>query len=66
MIGSDPQLFSDLFRNNANVYDGLERRHNPNYFLEKVSVDGMYDYMMHVGKSHSPAGSQRRQKSKTE
>lgn len=55
MIGSDPQLFSDLFRNNANVSDGPERRHNLNYFLEKVSVDGMYDYMMHVGKWRSPA-----------
>lgn len=65
MIGSDPQLFSDLFRNNANVSDGPERRHNLNYFLEKVSVDGMYDYMMHVGKSHSPAP-QRRQKFQTE
>lgn len=58
MIGSDPQLFSDLFKNNANLSDGPERRRNHNYFLEMTPVEGMYDCMMYVGKSWSPAWSE--------
>lgn len=54
MIGSDPQLFSDLFKNNANLSDGTERRRNHNYFMEMTPVEGMYDAMMYVGKSWSP------------
>ncbi|KAI4793100.1 hypothetical protein KUCAC02_032933 [Chaenocephalus aceratus] len=42
------QLFTDLFRNNANL---SERKHNPNFFEETLSVDGMYDYMMFVGRT---------------
>lgn len=40
------QLFSNLFKNNANL---SERKHNPNFFAEMFTVDGMYDYMMYVG-----------------
>lgn len=45
------QLFNDLFKNNANLLDVPERKHNHNYFMEMVSVDGMYDYMMYLGES---------------
>lgn len=45
------KLFSDLFRNNANLTDSLERRHNHNCFLEMMSVDGMYDCMMFMGRT---------------
>lgn len=27
-----------------------EKRHNQNYFMEMTSVDGVYDYLMYVGK----------------
>uniref|UniRef100_A0A3Q4BQF5 Sorting nexin 14 n=1 Tax=Mola mola TaxID=94237 RepID=A0A3Q4BQF5_MOLML len=45
------KLFSDLFKNNANLSDVPERKHNHNYFMEMVSVDGMYDYMMYLGRT---------------
>uniref|UniRef100_A0A669EDP3 Sorting nexin 14 n=1 Tax=Oreochromis niloticus TaxID=8128 RepID=A0A669EDP3_ORENI len=41
------KLFSNLFKNNANL---SERKHNPNFFAEMFTVDGMYDYMMYVGR----------------
>ncbi|KAG7257013.1 hypothetical protein CRUP_028917, partial [Coryphaenoides rupestris] len=44
------QLFSELFRNNANLPDGAERRPNHNYFLEMLNINGLYDFMMHVGR----------------
>lgn len=50
MIDFDLQLFSDLFKNNANLSDSLERKHNYNCFMEMITVGGMYDYMMYVGK----------------
>nr|XP_046228870.1 sorting nexin-14-like isoform X8 [Scatophagus argus] len=45
---NNKKLFSNLFKNNA---EGLDRRHNLNYFMEMVTVDGMYDYMMYVGRT---------------
>ncbi|XP_033935548.1 sorting nexin-14-like isoform X2 [Pseudochaenichthys georgianus] len=45
---NNKKLFTDLFRNNANL---SERKHNPNFFEETLSVDGMYDYMMFVGRT---------------
>lgn len=39
-----------MYKNNANLCDGPERKHQHNYFIEMVAVDGMYDYMMYVGK----------------
>lgn len=38
-----------MFKNNANLSESSEKRHNDNFFLEAVSVDGMYDSVMHVG-----------------
>uniref|UniRef100_A0A665VPK2 Sorting nexin-14-like n=1 Tax=Echeneis naucrates TaxID=173247 RepID=A0A665VPK2_ECHNA len=47
---NNKKLFNNLFRNNANVSEGLDRRPNPNYFMELLPVHGMYDYMMYVGR----------------
>ncbi|XP_038134864.1 sorting nexin-14-like isoform X1 [Cyprinodon tularosa] len=44
------KLFSDLYGNNANRVNGSERKQNSNCFLEVMEVDGMYDYMMYVGR----------------
>ncbi|XP_056283458.1 sorting nexin-14 isoform X2 [Pseudoliparis swirei] len=48
---SSKKLFTDLFKNNANLSESSEKRHNDNFFLEAVSVDGMYDSVMHVGRT---------------
>lgn len=44
------QLFNELFKNNANRSESGEKRHNQNYFLEMTTVEGVYDYLMYVGK----------------
>ncbi|XP_056150990.1 sorting nexin-14 isoform X2 [Lampris incognitus] len=53
---NNKKLFNDLFKNNANLGDTLERKTNHNYFLEMMRLDGMYDYMMYVGRAvfHMP------------
>ncbi|XP_064195976.1 sorting nexin-14 isoform X1 [Anguilla rostrata] len=45
---NNKKLFSDLYKNNASRSD--EKRHNQNYFLEMITVDGVYDYLMYVGR----------------
>ncbi|XP_045916852.1 sorting nexin-14-like isoform X2 [Micropterus dolomieu] len=47
---NNKRLFSDLFKNNANLAESLEWRSNHNCFMDMVPVDGMYDYMMYVGR----------------
>lgn len=47
------QLFNDLFKNNANRSEMAEKRHNQNYFMEMITVEGVYDYLMYVGKFSS-------------
>ncbi|XP_056219240.1 sorting nexin-14-like isoform X7 [Seriola aureovittata] len=47
---NNKKLFSSLFKNNANLSESSERRANPNYFMELLTVHGMYDYMMYVGR----------------
>uniref|UniRef100_A0A3Q3FF62 Sorting nexin-14-like n=1 Tax=Labrus bergylta TaxID=56723 RepID=A0A3Q3FF62_9LABR len=47
---NNKKLFTDLFKNNANLTEISDRRHNLNCFMEKVSVNGMYDCMMYVGR----------------
>ncbi|XP_054651776.1 sorting nexin-14 isoform X10 [Dunckerocampus dactyliophorus] len=47
---NDKKLFNDLFKNNANRSDIAEKRHNQNYFMEILTVDGVYDYLMYVGR----------------
>jgi len=46
----DFQLFNDVFKNNANRAENTERRQNQNYFMEMMTVEGVYDYLMYVGK----------------
>lgn len=50
------QLFNDLFKNNANRSEMAEKRHNQNYFMEMITVEGVYDYLMYVGKFSPPRG----------
>ncbi|XP_043998366.1 sorting nexin-14-like isoform X2 [Gambusia affinis] len=47
---NDKKLFNDLFKNNANRSEVTEKRHNQNYFMEIISVEGVYDYLMYVGR----------------
>ncbi|XP_077946102.1 sorting nexin-14 isoform X6 [Gasterosteus aculeatus] len=47
---NDKKLFNDLFKNNANRSEMTEKRHNRNYFMEMITVDGLYDYLMFVGR----------------
>lgn len=48
------QLFNELFKNNANRSEVAEKRYNQNYFLEMTTVEGVYDYLMYVGKPNEP------------
>uniref|UniRef100_M4A0G2 Sorting nexin-14 n=1 Tax=Xiphophorus maculatus TaxID=8083 RepID=M4A0G2_XIPMA len=47
---NDKKLFNDLFKNNANRSEVTEKRHNQNYFMEMITVEGVYDYLMYVGR----------------
>uniref|UniRef100_A0A3Q3LRC0 Sorting nexin-14 n=1 Tax=Mastacembelus armatus TaxID=205130 RepID=A0A3Q3LRC0_9TELE len=47
---NDKKLFNDLFKNNANRSEMTEKRHNQNYFMEMITVEGLYDYLMYVGR----------------
>ncbi|XP_041716762.1 sorting nexin-14 isoform X3 [Coregonus clupeaformis] len=50
------KLFTDLYKNNANLSEGPEKKRNRNCFMEMMSVEGMYDYMMFMGRAvfHMP------------
>ncbi|KAK7904940.1 hypothetical protein WMY93_017547 [Mugilogobius chulae] len=47
---NDKKLFNELYKNNANRSETLEKRHNQNYFMHMISVDGLYDYLMYIGR----------------
>ncbi|XP_072313489.1 sorting nexin-14 isoform X2 [Eucyclogobius newberryi] len=47
---NDKKLFNDLYKNNANRSETLEKRHNQNYFMQMLTVDGLYDYLMYIGR----------------
>ncbi|XP_056103230.1 sorting nexin-14 isoform X3 [Rhinichthys klamathensis goyatoka] len=47
---NNKKLFNEVYRNNANLPEGVERKHNQNYFMELMEVDGSYDYMMFIGR----------------
>ncbi|NXD08166.1 SNX14 protein, partial [Nothocercus nigrocapillus] len=47
---NNKKLFNDLFKNNANRSENTERRQNQNYFMEMMTVEGVYDYLMFVGR----------------
>ncbi|CAB1334946.1 unnamed protein product [Coregonus sp. 'balchen'] len=44
------ELFNELFKNNANRSESTEKKHNQNYFMEMITVEGVYDYLMFVGR----------------
>ncbi|KAK0153346.1 Sorting nexin-14 [Merluccius polli] len=46
---NDKKLFNDVFKNNANRSEATEKRHNQNYFMEMITVEGVYDYLMYGG-----------------
>uniref|UniRef100_A0A3P9KSJ7 Sorting nexin-14 n=1 Tax=Oryzias latipes TaxID=8090 RepID=A0A3P9KSJ7_ORYLA len=47
---NDKKLFNDVFKNNANRSETTDKRHNQNYFMEMITVEGVYDYLMYVGR----------------
>ncbi|XP_006870707.1 PREDICTED: sorting nexin-14 isoform X2 [Chrysochloris asiatica] len=47
---NNKKLFNDLFKNNANRAETTERKQNQNYFMEMMTVEGVYDYLMYVGR----------------
>uniref|UniRef100_A0AAR2KTQ9 PX domain-containing protein n=1 Tax=Pygocentrus nattereri TaxID=42514 RepID=A0AAR2KTQ9_PYGNA len=44
------KLLNELYKNNANQPDSMDRRQNQNYFMEVMDLEGVYDYMMYVGR----------------
>ncbi|KAG8516101.1 Sorting nexin-14, partial [Galemys pyrenaicus] len=47
---NNKKLFNDLFKNNANRAENAERKQNQNYFMEVMTVEGVYDYLMYLGR----------------
>ncbi|XP_012888324.1 PREDICTED: sorting nexin-14 isoform X3 [Dipodomys ordii] len=47
---NNKKLFNDLFKNNANRAENTERKQNQNYFMEVMTIEGVYDYLMYVGR----------------
>ncbi|XP_031436916.1 sorting nexin-14-like isoform X2 [Clupea harengus] len=47
---NNKKLSNGVFRNNANLSETAEKKHNQNYFMEVMSVDGVYDCMMFMGR----------------
>lgn len=44
------KLLNDLYKNNADHLESTDKKHNLNYFLEVMDLEGVYDYMMYVGR----------------
>ncbi|XP_051781239.1 sorting nexin-14 isoform X4 [Erpetoichthys calabaricus] len=47
---NNKKLFNDLFKNNANRSEYTEKKHNQNYFMEVITVEGVYDCLMYVAR----------------
>ncbi|XP_053365953.1 sorting nexin-14-like isoform X2 [Clarias gariepinus] len=47
---NNKKLFNELYKNNANRSEVTEKRHNQNYFMEMITVEGIYDYLMFLGR----------------
>ncbi|KAL4624026.1 sorting nexin-14-like isoform X1 [Arapaima gigas] len=47
---NNKKLFNDLYKNNANRSEVTEKKHNQNYFMEMITVEGVYDYLMYVSR----------------
>ncbi|XP_066532718.1 sorting nexin-14 isoform X2 [Hoplias malabaricus] len=44
------KLSNDLYKNNASHLDTMDKRQKQNCFLEVMELEGVYDYMMYVGR----------------
>ncbi|ETE67249.1 Sorting nexin-14, partial [Ophiophagus hannah] len=49
-LGKKSALYNELYKNNANRSENLERRQNENYFLKMMTVEGVYDYLMYIAR----------------
>ncbi|XP_068087212.1 sorting nexin-14 isoform X2 [Hyperolius riggenbachi] len=47
---NDKKLFNEVYKNNANRSENTERKHNQNCFMEVMTVEGVYDYLMYIGR----------------
>ncbi|XP_018422633.1 PREDICTED: sorting nexin-14 [Nanorana parkeri] len=47
---NNKKLFNDLYKNNSNRSENAERKYNQNYFMEVMTVEGVYDYLMYLGR----------------
>ncbi|KAM3851269.1 sorting nexin-14 isoform 1-T2 [Vipera latastei] len=47
---NNKKLYNELYKNNANRSENLERRQNENYFLKMMSIEGVYDYLMYIAR----------------
>ncbi|XP_046728453.1 sorting nexin-14 isoform X4 [Silurus meridionalis] len=48
--GSNKKLNNELYKNNAAHVDTMDKKHKQNYFFEPMELEGVYDYMMFVGR----------------
>ncbi|KAF4092164.1 hypothetical protein AMELA_G00017740 [Ameiurus melas] len=48
--GNNKKLYNALYKNNADQADSMDRKRKQNYFLERMELEGVYDYMMYVGR----------------
>ncbi|KAM9496772.1 sorting nexin-14 isoform 1-T1 [Clarias gariepinus] len=48
--GSNKKLHNVLYKNNAAQTDSTDRKLKQNYFLEQMELEGVYDYVMYVGR----------------
>uniref|UniRef100_A0AAY5EA23 PX domain-containing protein n=1 Tax=Electrophorus electricus TaxID=8005 RepID=A0AAY5EA23_ELEEL len=44
------KLYNDLYKNNADQPDSTNRKYKQNFFMEVMEMEGVYDYMMYVGR----------------
>ncbi|XP_043923411.1 sorting nexin-14 [Protopterus annectens] len=47
---NNKKLYNELFKNNANRSESAERKHIQNYFMEMMTVEGVYDYLLYIGR----------------
>ncbi|XP_020648291.3 sorting nexin-14 isoform X2 [Pogona vitticeps] len=46
---NNKKLFNELYKNNANRSENLERKQNQNYFMKMMAVEGVYDCLIYIG-----------------
>ncbi|KAL7987919.1 hypothetical protein Chor_006838 [Crotalus horridus] len=47
---NNKKLYNELYKNNANRSENLERRQNENYFLKMMTIEGVYDFLMYIAR----------------